>query len=202
MSSVGTAGIFWAIPEIGDGQASGPPNTVTNWYEFEAATPELNSGDNTIVTNMVGLHVESLASAGTTNVYGVDVENQGSANYALKTGTGQVSFGGPVTIGPIKGNSATGSTLTGTGACATNSTPVTAGPVGDTTCTGSTGAATLIITPAAVSGSTPSTTYVCGGSDTTTVAAGAQQGTSTTTCTLKFTVVSTNDIITFWVYAL
>lgn len=85
------------------------------------------------------------------------------------------------------------------GACGTRSSQHGGAWAGDVTCGGTTGATTLLITP----GTTAAHAFVCGGSDTTSghELAAAQSGLSTTTCTLKWSSVTINDVVSFYVFA-
>jgi hypothetical protein len=82
--------------------------------------------------------------------------------------------------------------LSGTGACATQSTQVGGNWAGSLKCTGSTGASTIVITP----GTTAPNGWTCSASDITTANALRQSATAATTCTISGTVNS-NDVITF-----
>lgn len=90
-------------------------------------------------------------------------------------------------------------TFSGTGACAAISTPKGGSWSGQVTCTGTSGASTLVITP----GPTAPGGFMCSGSDTTLghELVGAQSGQSATTCTLKFSSVTANDVLSFAVNA-
>ena len=91
--------------------------------------------------------------------------------------------------------SGTAAGLSGTGACSTRTSQTGGSWSGSVTCTGTTGASTLVITP----GGTATNGWACSGSDTTSghELAGAQSGSSTTTCTLKFSSVTSSDVLTF-----
>lgn len=93
----------------------------------------------------------------------------------------------------------TAATLSGTGACATLTTQTGGSWAGSAVCTGTTGASTLVIT----AGGTAAHGFVCHGSDITSghELAAPQSGNSTTTCTLKFSSVTQNDVVNFDVVA-
>lgn len=82
--------------------------------------------------------------------------------------------------------------LTGTGACLTQSASFTT-IAGQTTCTGTTGASTLIITP----GFTAPHGFSCFANDVTHTLSGSQSAISATACTMTFTSVTANDILTY-----
>ena len=87
--------------------------------------------------------------------------------------------------------------LTGTGACTTGSLSLQIGGAwaGSVACGGTTGASTLVISP----GTTVPSAWECRGEDTTSghELLGVQSGQSTTTCTLKFSSVTSADHVTF-----
>ena len=83
--------------------------------------------------------------------------------------------------------------LSGTGPCATPSAFKGGSWSGQFTCTGTTGASAITITP----GSTSPNGWSCSASDITHTLAGSESGLTTTTCTISFASVSTNDVITF-----
>ena len=90
-------------------------------------------------------------------------------------------------------------TVTGTGACATNSTQTGGEWAGTFTCTGTTGAATITITP----GSTTTTGWNCNNTkDQTTVADTINQtSTNTTSATLTAAAIANGDVIVFSCFA-
>jgi hypothetical protein len=91
------------------------------------------------------------------------------------------------------GRSAT--SLSGTGACASLSVQSGGLRSGRVTCKGATGASALVITP----GTTAPTGWTCFAEDTTSghELVGAQSRQSTTTCTLEFRSVGSNDVLSF-----
>ena len=84
-------------------------------------------------------------------------------------------------------------TLSGTGACASISTELGGSWAGSLKCTGSTGASTVTITP----GVTAPNGWSCSSSDVTAGEAGAQSASSTAACTVKFSSVTSGDVLTF-----
>lgn len=129
--------------------------------------------------------------------------NAGAYDYA-ETCWGNVNVGGYVACvrssdtgnvapeAPVEDMSPA-ATLTGTGACATNSTQTGGSLAGRIQCTGTTGASTLVITPSA----TAAHGWACYASDTTTLNTLRQIGAnSTTACTISG-VVNSNDQLTF-----
>lgn len=109
---------------------------------------------------------------------------------------GPITTAGAFTRSKWSGLIATGTaTLTGTGACATLSSQNGGSWDGEVTCTGTTGASTLVITP----GTTAPNHWECSGSDVTSghELALPQSGLSATTCTLKASSVTANDVLSF-----
>jgi hypothetical protein len=99
-------------------------------------------------------------------------------------------------LGPIVSQGA-GATVTGTGACASISITIASGFHGASACTGTTGASTVVITPPASVTPSIGTAVLCGGSDTTHTLPGSQSSFDPSFCTVSFTSVTTNDIVTF-----
>lgn len=160
----------------------------------------LNASDSfTALNGGIGQRTLRLGNTGGAAYFGID-NSTGSAfghtAYAtniytpanpLFITTPSVSSTGPlISIG-------TAATLTGTGACATNSTQKGGAWAGQATCTGTTGASTFIITP----GTTAPNGWSCTASDLTTAANILRQSAvSTTACTIAGTV-NANDVLTF-----
>ena len=102
----------------------------------------------------------------------------------------QVDSGAPCATFIAKGTTFT--LGTGTGACATTSTLVGAPTAGSFKCTGTAGASTQVINlPTATHG------WTCFASDLTAATAWAISATTTTSCTIKGTIATTSDVVSF-----
>jgi hypothetical protein len=109
-----------------------------------------------------------------------------SANTAQNF-TATQTFNNPLVSG------GTTATLSGTGACATITAQKGGSWSGSVTCTGTTGASTITIVP----GTKAPNGWSCFASNITAGTAGAQSGSSTATCQIKFARVTQNDVLTF-----
>lgn len=164
--------------------------TVTNIY---GAAAQAISGGTSNATNAVGFLALSNtkgASATLTNSYGILVNNQaaGTNNWAIKTGTGVVEFGG-ITKAP--GFLAKGVTFSPSGCSVSD--PV-GGATAGTITSGTTGSCAITITMG--SSMTATNGWACGVSNQTTANLIRQTGGSTTTATFDGVTI-TGDIISF-----
>lgn len=143
--------------------------------------------------------ITDLSSTGTVGASSIAVSGTSNGDNKLFSTAGldkqvSVTAGGILQI--YNNNGITGFspfTFSGTGACLTNSSSVGNSWSGQVTCSGTTGAATLTITPG-----TTAHAWNCYGSDITAAhqLTGIQSSSSTTTCTLSFTSVTSGDIVT------
>jgi hypothetical protein len=177
--------------------SSGPGSGGTGFWETQTlvlnrATPALKFAQDG--TTKWGIYIDS---SGNMDVH--DYVNTKDPFYiSAGAPTGSFSMASNGVIGIASGLTASGTAgLSGTGACASLSNQSPGTWSGHVKCTGTTGASTLVITP----GFTATTDWNCTGADTTNLAAGIQFGLSATTCTLSFSSVTANDVVTFNLWA-
>jgi hypothetical protein len=117
-----------------------------------------------------------------------------NGNYLIRPGLAVYSFS-PTGIqnGRAYSSNGTAALLSGTGACASRSSQIGGPTAGQVNCTGTTGASTLTIT----TGLTANNGMSCFASDVTHTLAGSQSAISAAACTMTFSNVTTNDVITF-----
>lgn len=87
--------------------ASAYTTTVSNFIR----TPNNTDATHTITTN-TGLLIEDQNPTGVTNAFGIDIEDQSSGGYAIRTGTGIHLFGDKVSISQVDDMTINGSSTT------------------------------------------------------------------------------------------
>ena len=176
-----------------DGAA--PGTTLREWGGQNDTSIPLVYRDNSGTTTYSGAGANPALQANVGNLTFYD----GNANQAAQFSSSGAQNASILGIAKFAGIESVGTaaTITGTGACLTHSTQHGGSWAGDVVCTGTTGAATLIITSG--SNVTPANGWHCNGADTTAahLLLGIQSGVSTASCTLSFTSVTANDVISF-----
>lgn len=178
-------------------------NGATNLVSDQVSGKTLTDGSLALYLLGNGATKEVLTSSANTSSLLQSIAMLGGLNMngnAISDG----STGGPLSIGLAQGiktgmleSSGTAAGLSGTGPCATITTQLGGSWSGSFKCTGTTGATVVTITP----GSTAPNGWSCGSSDITAGVSGAQSASTTTTCAVKFTSVTANDVLTFYANA-